>query len=75
VLSYLEEVDLLGHPVVLRILWLNAQTDLITDLDDVTQLMAVEGDGESVIFTLGLDELRKHYRACDDKDRIPGHPR
>jgi hypothetical protein len=79
--DYLEEVDLLGHPVVLRILYLDAQQDLITDTDDVTlQLMAVEGSWEHIILTLGLDlslqeALPRHVMTRNEYPAIPDNIR
>jgi hypothetical protein len=79
--DYLEEVDLLGHPVVLRILYLDAQQDLITDTDDVTlQLMALEGSFETIVLTLGLDlslkeSLPRHVMTRNEFPAIPDNIR
>jgi hypothetical protein len=55
VIDYLEEVDLLGHLVVLRIFYLDLM-ERLEDFDDVTlQIIAIEGDLQAVTFTLGMD--------------------
>jgi hypothetical protein len=79
--GYLEETDILGHHVVLRILHLDATPDLITDLDDVTlQIMAIEGDFNTIIFTLGLDlslneALPRHVVTRNEYPAVPDNMR
>jgi hypothetical protein len=79
--GYLEETDILGHHVVLRILHLDATPDLITDLDDVMlQIMAIEGDFNTITFTMGLDlslneALPRHVITRNEFPAVPDNMR